>query len=115
MQDRQISLLTLARGEARHVLVDARTMVLVISGNVIVRGPLEWLAEAIHVPEQHLGEEQVLELATGGWVDLLAGSSAQVILLPRERQKLWRQVAHCIAYLLGKANDARTKQPVSGG
>lgn len=101
MQDRQLTMLTLARGETRRVLVEAGTTVLVVSGCLVLRGPLQWLAETIQAPEQHLGPEQALELASGGWVDLLAGKGAQVVLLPRARQKLWRQVARCLERLLG--------------
>ena len=81
-------------------------MVLVISGSLVIRGPLEWLAETILAPEQHLGQEQGLELTSGGWVDLLAGDSAQVVLLPRARQNLWRQMARCLERLLGKGTEA---------
>lgn len=115
MQERQLTMLTLARGETRRVLMEAGTMVLVVSGSLVMRGPLEWLAETISAPEQHLNQEQRLELATGGWVDLLAGDGAQVVLLARARQKLWRQMAHCLERWLGRGAEAsasgRSKQP----
>jgi hypothetical protein len=101
MPDRELTMLTLARGETRRVLVEAGTVVLVISGSLVLRGPLQWLAETIVAPEQRLGPEQGLALASGGWVDLLAGDGVQVVLLPRARQKLWRQVARCLESLLG--------------
>jgi hypothetical protein len=101
MRDRQLTMLTLARGETRRVLMETGTMVLVISGRLVLRGPLEWLAETILAPEQRLGPEQVLELAGGGWVDLLASDGAQVVLLPRARQKLWKQLARCLERMLG--------------
>jgi hypothetical protein len=101
MQDRQLTTLTLARGETRRVLLEAGTLVLVVSGSLVLRGPLQWLAETILAPEQRLGPEQALVLATGGWVDLQAGDGAQLVLLPRARQQLWRQVARCLERLLG--------------
>lgn len=101
MRDRQLTMLTLARGETRRVLMEAGTMVLVISGSLVLRGPLEWLAETIVAAEQRLGPEQAQELAVGGWVDLLAGDDAQVVLLPRARQKLWEQLARCLERVLG--------------
>lgn len=101
MQDRQLTMLTLARGETRRVLLEAGTLVLVVSGSLVLRGPLQWLAETILAAEQRLGPEQALEMATGGWVDLLAGDGAQLVLLPRARQKLWRQATRCLERLLG--------------
>lgn len=101
MQDRQLTMLTLARGETRRVLLEAGTLVLVVSGSLVLRGPLQWLAETIVAPEQRLAPEQGLELASGGWVDLLAGDGAQVVLLPRPRQKLWRQATRALERLLG--------------
>jgi hypothetical protein len=101
MQDRQLTMLTLARGETRRVLVGAGTLVLVVSGSLVLRGPLAWLAETIQAPEQRLDPEQALELAGGGWVDLLAGDGAQFVLLPRARQQLWRQVARSLERLFG--------------
>lgn len=101
MQDRQLTMLILARGETRRVLLEAGTLVLVVSGSLVLRGPLQWLVETILAPEQRLGPEQVLELASDGWVDLLTGDGAQLVLLPRARQKLWRQVARCLERLLG--------------
>lgn len=109
MEDRQLTMLTLARGETRRVLMEAETMVLVISGSLVLRGPLEWLAETVLAPEQRICPEQGLELATGGWVDLLAGDGAQVVLLPRARQARWGQVVRCLERLLGKVPEATVR------
>jgi len=103
MRDRQMTMLTLARGETRRVLIEAGTMVLVISGSLVLRGPLEWLAETMVAQEQRLGQEQMLALRTGGWIDLLTGDGAQVLLLAGERRKFWRSLAVCLERLLGGA------------
>jgi len=100
LQDRQSTVLPLARGETRRIRVAARTTVLVVSGSVVVRGPLDWLADTMLAPEQRLGPEQRLEFASGGWVDLQAGNGAQVVLLPRESQQLVRRVARYLHNLL---------------
>jgi hypothetical protein len=105
MQDRELTMLTLARGETRRLLMEAGTTVLVFSGSLVLRGPLEWLAETILAPEQRIYEEQELELATGGWVDLLTRDGAQVVLLPRTPHHRWRQVVSYLERTLGKGTE----------
>ena len=77
--------LTLAHQQTQRLLVRAGTTVWVRSGSALVRGPLEWLAETMLAPEQRLGPEQRLELADGGWIDLVGLDEARLVLLPPAR------------------------------
>ena len=76
MKDRQMMGLALGKDDARRVLVEAGTTVLVLEGALTVRGPLQWLAETPVAPEQRLVSEQALMLESGGWIDLMAGEAA---------------------------------------
>lgn len=100
MEARRLTMLELGSGEAQRVLVEAGSMLLVISGRLVVRGPLVWVAENILVPEQSLVGEEMLVLAEGGWLDLLARDKAQFALIPCERIGFWQQTARCVERLL---------------
>jgi hypothetical protein len=96
MPDRQAAALTLARHETQRLHVAAATTVWVVSGRVLVRGPLQWLAETLLAPEQCLGPEQRLDLAAGGWIDLVGLSDARVAVLSRDRTMPWRWLARIL-------------------
>lgn len=90
MKDRQMVSLTLARGELNRVLVESGTTLLVVSGSLLVRGPIRWLAESVVAPEARLGAEQTLVFCEGGWIDVVAGENLEVLLLRPEAAGLWQ-------------------------
>lgn len=112
MKDRQMMRLALGKGDARRVLVEAGTTVLVLEGSANVRGPLQWLAETPVAPEQPLGLEQVLTLEGGGWIDLMAAEAAELLVLPPQGLQVWRRVARGLERLMG--NEGRKKPLVLG-
>lgn len=99
MKDRQMMRLALGKGEARRVLVEAGTTVLVLEGSARVRGPLQWLAETPVALEQRLGSEQVLTLESGGWIDLMPVEAAELLVLPPEEVHIWQRVARGVERL----------------
>ena len=115
MHHRQVAALTLARHETQRLHVSAASTVWVVSGHVLVRGPLEWLAETLLAPEQRLGPEQRLELAAGGWIDLVGLSEARVAVLSPDRALPWRRLAQCLgdwaARMRGKRLPSATGRP----
>ena len=108
MKDRQMMRLALGKGEARRVLVEAGTTVLVLEGSASVRGPLQWLAETPVALEQRLGSEQALTLESGGWIDLTAAEAAEFLVLPPQGLQVWRRVARGLERLMG--HDGQKKQ-----
>lgn len=110
MKDRQMMRLALGKGDARRVLVEAGTTVLVLQGSASVRGPLQWLAETPVAAEQRLGSEQVLTLESGGWIDLTATEAAELLMLPPQGLQVWQRVARGVERLMG--NQGRKKQVV---
>jgi hypothetical protein len=107
MKDRQMMRLALCKGEARRVLVEAGTTVLVLEGSASVRGPLQWLAETSVAPEQRLGSEQALTLESGGWIDLTATEAAELLVLPQQGFQVWQRVVQGLERLIG--HDGRKK------
>jgi hypothetical protein len=99
MVDQRLMKLVLGKGESQKVLVDARTTVLVVSGQVMLRGPQVWLAESVITQEHTLCAEATLVIEDGGWVDLLARDRAELMLLPPERSLFWQQVGRCLSKL----------------
>ena len=101
MQDRQMMRLALGKGDARRVLVEAGTTVLVLQGSASVRGPLQWLAENVVGAEQRLGAEQTFVIESGGWIDLMAVESMELLVLPPDGVQVWQRVVRCCERLLG--------------
>ena len=101
MEDRRLMRLALGKGESRCVLVEAGTTVLIVAGDLALRGPLVWLAENIVAPEQRLRPEQSQVIETGGWIDLTAVEAAEFVVLPPDGVQVWQKVARCIERLLG--------------
>ncbi len=110
MKDRQMMRLALGKGEARRVLVEAGTTVLVLEGSASVRGPLQWLAETPVALEQRLGAEQALTLEGGGWIDLTATDVAELLVLPPQGLQVWQRVVRGVERLMG--HDGRKKPAV---
>lgn len=112
MKDVQLISLALGRGESRRVLVDAGTTVWVGSGRLVLRGPLVWLAEAVLAPEQSLNAEQTCRVAEGGWIELVTGDGAAIVLIPPHRLSLWQQLGDGLQRLLGRdAESSRATAP----
>mgnify|MGYP001334050992 FL=1 len=109
MKDRQMMRLALGKGEARRVLVEAGTTVLVLEGSASVRGPLQWLAETPVAAEQRLGSEQALTLEGGGWINLAATDVAEILVLPPQGFQVWQRVVLGLERLVG--HESR-KKPV---
>ena len=109
MKGRQMMRLALGKGEARRLLVEAGTTVLVLEGRVIVHGPLQWLAETPVAPEQRLVSEQALMLESGGWIDLMAGEAAELLVLLPNGVQVWQRVVRGLESL--KGHEGR-KKPV---
>lgn len=101
MKDRQMMRLALGKGDARRVLVEAGTTVLVLEGSASVRGPLQWLAETPVAAEQRLGSEQALTLESGGWIDLTATEAAELLMLPPQGLQVWQRVVRGLERLMG--------------
>ena len=110
MKDRQMMRLALGKGDARRVLVEAGTTVLVLEGSARVRGPLQWLAETPVAPEQKLGVEQALTLESGGWIDLTATEAAELLVLPPQGVQVWQRVVRGLERLMG--HEGRKKSVV---
>ncbi len=100
MKDRQMMHLALGKGEARRVLMEAGTTVLVLEGSASVRGPLQWLAETPVAPEQRLGAEQALTLEGGGWIDLIAVEGAELLVLAPDGIRVWQRVVRGLERLM---------------
>jgi hypothetical protein len=90
MKDRQMVSLTLARGELNRVLVESGTTLLVVSGSLLVRGPIRWLAESVVAPEARLGAEQTLVFGEGGWIDLVARQDLALLLVQPGATGIWQ-------------------------
>ena len=101
MEDRRMMRLALGKGESRRVLVEAGTTVLIVAGDLALRGPLVWLAENIVAPEQRLRPEQSQVIETGGWIDLTAVEAAELVVMPPEEVQVWQKVTRCFERLLG--------------
>lgn len=99
MVDQRLMKLALGKGASQRVLVEARTTVLVVSGHVVLRGPLSWLAENVVAQEQRLCAEQSLVVEDGGWIDLFASDHVELMVLPPEGDLFWQRVGRCLSKL----------------
>lgn len=113
MVDRRVMKLVLGKGASQRVLVEARTTVLLVSGHLVLRGPLTWQAEKVFAPEQRLCAEQALVLDDGGWIDLLASDHAELMLLPPESGPFWQQVGRCLSKLFETEQNSKWAVPPS--
>lgn len=99
MVDQRLMKLVLGKSESQRVLVEARTTVVVVSGQLVLRGPLAWQAENMIALEHTLCAEESLLLDDGGWIDLRARDRVELMLLPPEPSAFWRQVGRCLGKL----------------
>jgi hypothetical protein len=68
----------LQAGEALHMAVDARTVVHVTQGVVMLREPPAWLAQRVLMPSARLEEGQAHEMARAGWIEVAAEGPAEI-------------------------------------
>lgn len=101
MQYQATTNLTLAQGETRKMLVEAKTTVFVATGVITLRSPLGWLAETVVAQEIVLEAEETLVVESGGWIDFTALDSARLVLIPLEGVALWRQLGRCLDAFFG--------------
>lgn len=113
MVDRRVMKLVLGKGGSQRVLIEARTIVLVVSGHLVLRGPLSWQAENGVALEQRLCAEQSLLIDDGGWIDLFASDRVELMLLPPESGLFWRQVGRCLSKLFENEPHGKLAVPPS--
>ena len=65
MEDRRTIPLSLGAGETRRLLLEAGSTVMVLSGQLVWRDPLAWVAESIIANAQLLGSEEARVVARG--------------------------------------------------
>jgi hypothetical protein len=89
MESRQGQIVVLGATEVLRIWLESATTLLVASGRVVLRGPPDWLAETMVMPERHLATEGILLVPRAGWFELAASAGAQVVLIEPAR-KSWR-------------------------
>ena len=99
MEDRPVMNLALSSGETRQILLEAGSAVLVMGGQLVVRCPMQWIAENILAPEVFLAAEQAWVAESGGWVTLQACGSTQFVVIPPNGISFWREVGRCLQSL----------------
>jgi hypothetical protein len=92
MDEQPMEVIRLALGTRRFVPVTPRATILVRQGRVALRAPPEWLADNCTRSEYCLDAEEVYTATVVGWVDLMALTSAEVMLIPARPRPglLWR-------------------------
>ena len=101
MDDRRVMSLVLGQGEARQVLLEAGTMVLVMAGPIKLRFHFEWLSETMVADEATLSAEQIQIIEKEGWVTVQAPHGGQLVVIPPDSFSLWRQVGRCLENFFG--------------
>ncbi len=110
MDDRRTINMALQQGERRQVLLEAGSTVLVLAGRLGLREPMDWLAEHAVSRECGLEAEQAWVAERGGWVDLAALATVQVVILPPESVSFWWQVGRCLDSLIGAVPNGGLRQ-----
>lgn len=96
MDDRRTIDLSVGKGENRQLLLEAGSMVLVVSGEVSIAWTAGWMCgQALRV-KQHLVGEEVWLAERGGWVDIVGNRSAQLAVIPPDRISFWHKVGDCL-------------------
>lgn len=103
VDDRRTVIVALGGGESRQLLVESGTTLLVVSGRVVLRRAVVWLAETPVSSEAVLASEAVEVIEAAGWIELVAAGPAEVALIPSDRVGLWRKVGRCLSALAGSA------------
>lgn len=101
MEDRRTMNLNLQQDESRQLLLEAGSTLLVLGGRLGLRQPAAWLAEQVVSREVLLEAEEAWVAEEGGWVDLVARKSTQVVIIPPDGIALWRRVGRCLEALIG--------------
>lgn len=80
MAQRQISTRSLTAGDSWHLAARRGGVLYVVTGSVVLRGPMRWLAECMVVPEQILEEGASVALTEDGWVAVSSSRGAEIRL-----------------------------------
>lgn len=110
MDDRRTMTLDLCRGEQRQLLVEAGSMVLVLSGPICLRTQVGITAELQFSKEFVLSDEALQVIETNGWVSLSARLGGQVVLIPADRISFWQKVGRCLELFLPQQPTGRASQ-----
>lgn len=81
MDDDRVREIQLAAGASESVRLARDSVILVRRGRVVLRPPMEWLAENVIRPEVRLEQDETYTAVAGGWADLIAQGSAEVMLV----------------------------------
>ncbi|RIX49444.1 MAG: hypothetical protein D3M94_00050 [Rhodocyclales bacterium GT-UBC] len=100
MEDRRTINLMMQQGEARQLLLETGSTLLVLGGRLELHLPSAWLAEQMVSRTVRLEAEQAWVAESGGWVDLLAAHTSQVVVIPPDGVALWRRVGRCLEALI---------------
>jgi hypothetical protein len=73
-------------GQTLRMAVDAGAWVRVLEGKVQLLSPPAWLGETVFNASATLGAEDVHVVERGGWIEVVARSTARVQVLPRPVQ-----------------------------
>lgn len=107
MDDRRTIGLSVGRGETRQFLLEAGSMVLVVSGDVNIGQTTDWVCgQALRVTQRLVGEE-VWVAEVGGWIDIVGNRSAQLAVIPPDRISFWRKVGGCLESWIASATTRR--------
>ena len=98
--------LMLAAGCVQRVLVEAGSSIVLTQGVVTVSFPYAWMAERVVAREALVRAEEIHCLEEGGWIDLLAASDAEAVILSPD-QGLWERMGRCVARMLSAAQTER--------
>lgn len=98
--------LMLAAGCVQRVLVEAGSSIVLTQGVVTVSFPYAWMAERVVAREALVRAEEIHCLEEGGWIDLLAASDVEAVILP-PGQGLWERLGRCVARVLSAAQPER--------
>ena len=82
MGDDRTQEIRLAAGASQRVQLLRGGAILVRRGRVLLRPPMEWLAESIVAAEVQLGDEDIYVAVGAGGVELMAIGSAEVAVIP---------------------------------
>lgn len=93
MRTRGMIVMPLAKGEKQQVLVEAGSEVVVLAGSAILREPPLWLAESVLYRELEMHAEQRVCLDESGWIELVALSTCELMVLAPQRRSLWAGIA----------------------
>lgn len=111
MEDRRMTGLSVGRGETRQFLLEAGSMVMVVSGEVNIGQTTGWLCgQAVRVSQRLVGED-VWVAESGGWVDIVGNRSSELAVIPPDRISFWCKAGACLESWIARV---RTRQRSAG-